>query len=90
SFTRTGFLTGFIRQIKTMFDPNRTVASAVYLGSLTMTLISAFVIRSVILTLFFVIIQFGAMCWYSLSYIPGARSVVAQFVGVLFNRRIAI
>lgn len=39
-----------------------------------MTIVSAVVLRNTGLTILFVAVQFCALCWYTLSYIPGARA----------------
>eukprot|EP01120_Amphizonella_sp_Union-15-10_P010491 TRINITY_DN4204_c0_g1_i1.p1 TRINITY_DN4204_c0_g1~~TRINITY_DN4204_c0_g1_i1.p1 ORF type:complete len:159 (-),score=5.90 TRINITY_DN4204_c0_g1_i1:90-566(-) len=75
ALSATGFLVGPLRQLKTMFEPTRLIATIVYLVTLILTLFFAF--KGIfILTLICVIIQFLAFLWYALSYIPFARDVV--------------
>ncbi|CAF0944505.1 unnamed protein product [Adineta steineri] len=69
----TIFLMGPMKQLKKMFDSSRLIATIVFLASIVMTLISALVIKSGILVLIFVIVQFLALGWYTISYIPFAR-----------------
>lgn len=76
SLASTGFLTGFGRQLKNMFHGTRFVATCVYLGSLIMTLIAAVEIQSFPLTILFLSIQWCALMWYCLSYIPGGRAML--------------
>ncbi|CAF0865918.1 unnamed protein product [Adineta steineri] len=69
----TIFLMGPMKQLKKMFDSSRLIATIVFLASIVMTLISALVIKSGVLVLIFVIVQFLALGWYTISYIPFAR-----------------
>ena len=62
SLTATGFLVGFLAQLKKMFDKSRVIAALVFLGSLIMTLISAFAFKSGILTLILCIVQVICVC----------------------------
>jgi len=77
----TGFLIGFTKQLKLMFKPVRVGATIVFLGSIILIFVGAFVIGSDILCIIFVIIQFLAYTWYTLSYIPYARTTVSNLVG---------
>ncbi|OQR86751.1 Membrane protein involved in ER to Golgi transport (ISS) [Achlya hypogyna] len=81
----TMFLVGPARQLANMFAKHRWVASALYLGLIVLTLIVAFSNLAkparVILVLIFVVLQFLAAIWYSLSYIPYARKVVSKALG---------
>ena len=61
-----------MRQLKMMFDPVRVVAPAVFIGSIAIALFCVLYIHSKILTLLAIIIEFYALIWYSLSYIPFA------------------
>lgn len=76
SLIGTGFLVGFFKQFKCMFDSTRLIASCVFLGTLIITLVVAFTIKSSILCIVLCIIQYFALMWYSLSYIPFARDAV--------------
>ncbi|CAH7680116.1 Got1/Sft2-like family-domain-containing protein [Phakopsora pachyrhizi] len=80
SLAGTGFLIGFKRQIKTMFKPVRLIATILFLASILMVFISAFVLKIDILVIVFAIITFLTYTWYSLSYIPYARSLVTKAV----------
>jgi hypothetical protein len=70
-------------QVKSMFASTRAVATCVYLAMLVLTLIVAFAEglkgRAPLLVLC-ILVQFVAMCWYVLSYIPFARQVVCSAV----------
>lgn len=74
----TVFLMGPMNQLKKMFDPTRLITTIVFLVSIVMTLISALVIKIGVLVLIFVIIQFLALIWYTLSYIPFARQAITS------------
>lgn len=74
----TLFLMGPANQIKKMFAPTRAIATCVVLAFLVLTLMAAFWWKNALLTIIFCIIQFLAMTWYSLSYIPFARDAVKK------------
>jgi len=78
----TGFLFGFLTQLKLMFKAVRIVASLVFLASIVLVLVGAFVLNSGILCLVFVFVEFLAYTWYSLSYIPYARAAVTKAIGL--------
>ncbi|KAK1921975.1 SFT2-domain-containing protein [Papiliotrema laurentii] len=81
SLLGTGFLIGFKTQLEKMFKPVRIVATVLLFASVAMCFVSAFVLPA-ILCIVFVIIQYLAYLWYSLSYIPYARTVVKSWVGM--------
>ena len=66
-----------------MLAPERFVASLTYLGTLIGTLVCVFVIKVQILSLLCVIVQFAALTWYMLSYIPYGQSCAKRLVGRL-------
>ncbi|GLB35123.1 putative nonessential protein required for the fusion of transport vesicles derived from the endocytic pathway with the Golgi complex [Lyophyllum shimeji] len=82
SLVGTGFLLGFAKQLQLMFKPVRIVATILFLGSIGLVFVGAFVLRSDILCLIFVIIEYLAYTWYTLSYIPYARTAVLKAVGL--------
>ncbi|KAH7929763.1 SFT2-domain-containing protein [Leucogyrophana mollusca] len=82
SLIGTGFVIGFANQIKTMFKPVRLVATVIFLGSIGLVFVGAFVLGNEILCIVFVIIEYLAYTWYTLSYIPYARSAVLKLVGM--------
>jgi len=82
SLIGTGFLIGFFKQLKLMFKPVRVIASIVFLASIGLVLVAAFVLGNDILCLIFVIIEYLAYTWYTLSYIPYARAAVTKMVGL--------
>ncbi|KAK4683491.1 hypothetical protein P7C73_g6762, partial [Tremellales sp. Uapishka_1] len=81
SLVGTGFLVGFTKQLKTMFKPVRVVATVLLLVSIVLTFLGAFLLPTII-CIIFVIIQYFAFLWYSLSYIPYARTLVKSWVGM--------
>ncbi|KAF8184917.1 Got1/Sft2-like family-domain-containing protein [Mycena galopus ATCC 62051] len=81
SLVGTGFLIGFLSQLKLMFKPVRVVATIILLACIGLIFVGAFVLGSEILCLILVIIEYLAYTWYSLSYIPYARTAVKKFVG---------
>ncbi|KAK7261610.1 hypothetical protein RIF29_27925 [Crotalaria pallida] len=76
----TAFLLGPAQQFQMMFDPVRVFATAIYLGCVVIALICALWIHSKLLTLIAIIIEIGALIWYSLSYIPFARRMVSELM----------
>ncbi|XP_076050353.1 vesicle transport protein SFT2A isoform X2 [Oratosquilla oratoria] len=77
----TCFLMGPVNQCKKMFAKTRVIATVIMFAALVMTLIAAFALKKKALALLMVIIQFLAMTWYSLSYIPYARDGVKKCFG---------
>lgn len=82
SISSTCFLMGPFKQIKKMFNSTRVLATLTALIFLVMTLVSALVLKKTALTFICCIIQFLAMTWYSLSYIPYARDAVMKVLNV--------
>lgn len=82
SLIGTGFLIGFRKQLKLMFKPVRIVATVVFLAMIIMIFISAFVLHSSTLCIIFVVLEYLAFLWYTLSYIPYARSAVLKVFGL--------
>ncbi|XP_052810250.1 vesicle transport protein SFT2B-like [Mya arenaria] len=78
SLSSTCFLMGPLNQLKKMFAQTRIFATILVVVMLILTLVCAFALKSAILTLMCCIIQFIALTWYSLSYIPFARDAVKK------------
>lgn len=76
----TAFLIGPKRQVVMMLDSVRIYATAIYLASIIIALFCAFFVHNKLLTLLAIILEFGALVWYSLSYIPFARSMVQKIM----------
>ncbi|XP_070807450.1 vesicle transport protein SFT2A [Pituophis catenifer annectens] len=74
----TCFLMGPVKQLKKMFEPTRLIVTIIMLLSLILTLFAAFWWQKKGLALLFCILQFLAMTWYSLSYIPYARDAILK------------
>ena len=53
-----------------MFTPERWLASLVYAVSLLGTLASVLYLKLQFVTLLCVVVQFSALTWYLLSYVP--------------------
>ncbi|XP_070799900.1 vesicle transport protein SFT2B isoform X2 [Pituophis catenifer annectens] len=66
SLGSTVFLMGPVKQLKRMFEPTRLIATILMLW------------HNKGLTLLFCILQFFALAWYSISYIPFARDAVKK------------
>ncbi|CAF4459488.1 unnamed protein product [Rotaria socialis] len=84
----TLFLMGPLNQLKKMFDSTRWIATVVFLASVVMTLVSALVIKIGVLVLIFVIVQFLALAWYTISYIPFARDAIKSCCGGIMGKRL--
>ncbi|XP_066478426.1 vesicle transport protein SFT2B [Tiliqua scincoides] len=82
SLGSTIFLMGPMKQLKRMFEPTRLIATIVMLLCLVLTLCSAFWWHNKGLVLIFCILQFFALAWYSISYIPYARDAVKKCFAV--------
>ncbi|KAG8803854.1 hypothetical protein FRC18_007209 [Serendipita sp. 400] len=82
SLIGTGFVIGFFQQLKLMFKPVRIVASIIFLGSIGMVFVAAFVLGNQLLCIIMVIVEYLAYTWYTLSYIPYARDAVLKMVGL--------
>jgi len=85
SLGSTAFLIGPKRQVTMMLDPVRIYATAIYLASMIIALFCALYVRNKLLTLLAMILEFGALIWYSLSYIPFARSMVSKVMVSCFD-----
>jgi hypothetical protein len=77
SLGSTMFLMGPLKQIKAMFSSTRIIATVIVLLSIVLTIFFA-VKGKAGLALLFCMIQFLAMIWYSISYIPFARDAVKK------------
>ena len=75
SLLSTCFLVGPKRQLRNMTAATRWVAALIYLVAMAMTLVSCFVIKSGLIVLICIVVQFCAMAWYALSYIPYGRRI---------------
>ncbi|KAK0425846.1 hypothetical protein QR680_009423 [Steinernema hermaphroditum] len=81
----TCFLMGPFKQLQKMFEPTRLIATVVYITMIVLTLIAGLVLHNGALALIFVIGQYIAMAWYSISYIPFARDFVSKLLCSCFD-----
>ncbi|KAH6833830.1 Got1/Sft2-like vescicle transport protein family [Perilla frutescens var. hirtella] len=81
----TAFLIGPKRQVTMMLDPVRIYATALYIASIIIALFCAVYVRNKLLTLLGIVLEFGALIWYSLSYIPFARAMVSKLMVACFD-----
>jgi len=88
----TAFLMGPATQLKAMVNPKRAGATAMYVLALAATLGVAFGVPSTqadgsptpgktVAVLALVAVQFVALVWYTASYIPFGRDILAKGVG---------
>ncbi len=75
------FLAGPVKQIKKMFEETRLIATIVYFITMIATFVVALALKIGWLTIICVIIQYLAMTWYGLSYIPFARNAIKRLAG---------
>eukprot|EP00871_Galdieria_phlegrea_P000001 jgi/Galph1/1000/GphlegSOOS_G5852.1 len=81
----TAFLVGPYRQLQYMFKPVRLVATCVYLTSLFMAIFFS-VTKGKFrypLVMLSVVIEIGALLWYSASYIPFGQRIISSTLGSL-------
>ena len=78
SLLSTLFLMGPQRQCEMMFDLERRAATLLYLGSMIFTIAVAVWTQSTVLCVLCGVVEYGALFWYSLSYIPYGREVAAN------------
>lgn len=79
------FLAGPMKQAKRMFTESRWIATVVYIVSLVGTLLVAFLFHSGLLVIICSLIQWLAMWWYFLSYIPGAHDCIKGVMAAKFG-----
>jgi drug/metabolite transporter (DMT)-like permease len=81
----TFFLMGPINQLKRMFALTRLIATIIVIICLALTLCAALWWHLTGLAILFCILQFLAMTWYGLSYIPFARDAVKKCFAACIN-----
>lgn len=79
------FLAGPLSQAKSAFSEDRWMGTVAYLITLVLTLLAALWLKSGILVIIFSIVQFGALLWYFLSYIPGANNCLKSVIAAKFS-----
>ena len=80
SICSSAFLVGPAKQCRDMATPERRTASAVYVLSLLATLLSVFVLKWQLVSFLLIIIQFCALTWYMLSYVPYGQVCLKKLV----------
>ncbi|OWF44641.1 vesicle transport protein SFT2B-like [Mizuhopecten yessoensis] len=81
SLTSTCFLMGPLNQLKKMFAKTRIIATLLVIVMFILTLVCAFALKNTALAIVCCVLQFVALTWYSLSYIPFARDAVKKCFG---------
>lgn len=64
-----------------MTDRTRLLTSIVYVVFMILTMVSALKWKSMVATIICCLVQYGALTWYTLSYIPFARAIVKRILG---------
>jgi len=85
SMLSSTFLCGPKRQFKNMFHETRRYTTIAYICTLVLSLVFCFVPMSdhklkLCILVFLVMIQFFALLWYCLTYIPFARRTVKRYL----------
>ena len=78
ALTGTTFLVGPKQQFKNMTNKTRIGATIIYMSALIGTLVVALLKPIKIVILLLILTQFLALTWYSLSFIPYARTLVKK------------
>ena len=84
----TGFVWGPKSQCKKMWHKSRAVATGIYLFCIVATLVVACADLGMEkgaqtgVCIALIVVQFIALCWYCLSYIPYARTMVKNCLGI--------
>eukprot|EP00301_Raphidiophrys_heterophryoidea_P024746 c8130_g1_i2.p1 GENE.c8130_g1_i2~~c8130_g1_i2.p1 ORF type:complete len:185 (+),score=28.88 c8130_g1_i2:42-557(+) len=78
SLFSSAFIVGPLRQVKTMFHPTRRIATCVYFIAMALTLVVAFTSGRPVLCILMIVVQWCALVWYILSYIPYGRKMVTS------------
>ena len=81
----TCFMWGPFSQVKKMFKEERRIATIIYLTMIIVTLVVAFEYTEAWAVILCLIIQFLAMGWYCLSYIPYGRKMVKNMFSGCFS-----
>eukprot|EP00158_Paraphelidium_tribonemae_P010045 Partr_v1_DN3028_c0_g1_i1_m24237 putative SFT2 domain containing len=81
----TGFLVGFLTQLKAMCAAKRIIATILYVVSLIGTLLAVFLIPNAgakfFVAILCILIQFCCLVWYTASYIPFAQQFLKGMCG---------
>uniref|UniRef100_A0A7S0S206 Vesicle transport protein n=1 Tax=Chlamydomonas leiostraca TaxID=1034604 RepID=A0A7S0S206_9CHLO len=80
SILSTIFLMGPIKQMQRMFEQNRIIATIIMLIAITLTLVFAFKLRNAGVCMIMIVVQFCALTWYCLTWIPGGTAAVKALV----------
>uniref|UniRef100_A0A7S3EM37 Vesicle transport protein n=1 Tax=Rhodosorus marinus TaxID=101924 RepID=A0A7S3EM37_9RHOD len=88
----TWFLVGPRAQLRSMFDPIRAWAAALYVGSLVVTLISIFINSRIryFLVLAAIVVEAISLVWYAMSYIPYGRTVISKLLNLIWGGSISL
>lgn len=80
SVMSTMFLMGPVKQFQRMMEERRIIATIVYFAAIGGTLAVAFTIGSAPLCMIMIVIQFAALVWYVLTWIPGGQAAVKAMI----------
>ncbi|AYU79334.1 Got1/Sft2-like family [Leishmania donovani] len=80
SMLSTVILMGPSAQLAYMFDEYRFNATVLYIGSMFFAFFVAVIFKSVLLCFLCGVLQYSALVWYSLSYVPYGRETLVNIV----------
>ncbi|KAG5502732.1 hypothetical protein JKF63_04499 [Porcisia hertigi] len=80
SMLSTIILMGPSAQLAYMFDEYRFNATVLYIGALLLSFLVAVVFKSVLLCLLCGVLQYSALVWYSLSYVPYGQETLMNII----------
>ena len=80
------FFVGPCTACRMMFKPVRRVAASVYLSCLVATIVVAIMYPVPLILLSIIAVQYSAMVWYGLSYVPFGRTMFCKCFKVVKKR----
>eukprot|EP01013_Petalomonas_cantuscygni_P008155 TRINITY_DN20861_c0_g1_i1.p1 TRINITY_DN20861_c0_g1~~TRINITY_DN20861_c0_g1_i1.p1 ORF type:complete len:182 (-),score=21.59 TRINITY_DN20861_c0_g1_i1:62-607(-) len=78
AITSTGFLVGFQRQARSIFEKERFLLAATFIAAMIFTLYGAIEMQSVVVAVGCLVAQVVSLFMYALSYIPFGRQVLTM------------
>ena len=81
SFASTGFLVGPRKQCRMACDASRRCASCFFISSMIATILTAVLYRgagATVLCILLICVQFCSLVWYTASYVPFGRALIAS------------
>ena len=89
SFASTGVLVGPRKQCRMACDASRRCASLFFLASMLATILTATLYTgagATVLCILLIAVQFCSLVWYTASYVPFGRAMIASTCKACFGR----